>query len=77
MTLAETLEGQTVKVEKITGSVCFKRRLMELGLIRGVKVRVERFAPLRDPIQVRVKGTSLALRISEGKMIMVSPEETE
>lgn len=73
MTLADVKEGETVRVIQVGGSGLLRRRLLEMGLVRGSEVQVERFAPLRDPIQIRVKGSSLALRIAEGSQISVEP----
>ncbi len=71
MTLTDVLEGVTVKIIKNRGDGAIKQRLLDMGISRGVEVKVERYAPLKDPIQITVKGYSLALRVSEGKMIDV------
>jgi len=65
MTLAESKEGQTVVVRKVKGSGPSKRRLMDMGISKGTELKVERFAPLMDPIHIKLKGYSLALRRSE------------
>lgn len=72
MTLSDATEGQTVTVDAVSGSPILRKRFLELGLTPGTKIKVERFAPLRDPIQIRVRGTSLALRVAEGRHITVS-----
>lgn len=71
MTLAEVSEGQKVKVVKVCGARAIRQRLLDMGLMSGTVISVERYAPLLDPIHIKVKGTSLALRVSEGKMITV------
>jgi Fe2+ transport system protein FeoA len=48
-----------------------KQRMLDMGITPNTELRVERYAPLRDPIQIRLKGYSLALRVSEGKLIEV------
>ena len=74
MTLAESKEGQTVVVRKVKGPGPSKRRLMDMGISRGTELKVERFAPLRDPIQIKLKGYSLALRRSECAFIETENE---
>ena len=71
MTLADINEGEKVKVVKIGGSRAIRQRLLDMGMTSGTLVSVERYAPLLDPIHVKVKGTSLALRVSEGQLIGV------
>jgi ferrous iron transport protein A len=71
MTLAESLQGQTVEVLKIRASGAIKQRMLDMGISRGAELTVERYAPLKDPIQIKVKGYSLALRVAEGSLIDV------
>lgn len=71
MTLADVHEGQKVKVLKVGGGRSIRQRLLDMGMMTGTVISVERYAPLRDPIHIKVKNTSLALRVSEGNMISV------
>lgn len=71
MTLADIPEGNKVKVVKIGGDRALRQRLLDMGMISGTLISVERYAPLLDPIHIKVKGTSLALRVSEGRLIGV------
>lgn len=71
MTLADMKEGSNAVVVKIKGDSAIKRRLMDMGITRGATIKVERYAPLYDPIAIKVKGYSLALRVAEGEMIEV------
>ncbi|MEA2011524.1 MAG: ferrous iron transport protein A [Verrucomicrobiota bacterium] len=71
MTLAESKEGDFLKIIKIGGEGAIKQRLLDMGITRGEKIKVNRYAPLKDPIQITVKGYSLALRVSEGQDINV------
>ena len=73
MTLAEAREGQSVEVVKINGDGAIKQRLLDMGVTRKSKLTVQRYAPLKDPIQIEVKEYSLALRVAEGKLIEVIP----
>ncbi len=71
MTLADCKEGDTVTITSIVGTGAIKQRLLDMGITKGTPIRVERHAPLRDPLHIKVKGYSLALRKTEAKMIEV------
>jgi len=75
MTLADVEEGSNAVVVRIKGDSAIKRRLMDMGITRGAVIKVERYAPLYDPIAIKVKGYSLALRVAEGQMIEVEMEK--
>ncbi len=70
-TLKETACGQTVKVTKLTGDGLVKRRIMDMGITKGVTVYVRKVAPLGDPIEVTVRGYELSLRKADAEMIIV------
>jgi len=71
MTLKEIAVGQTVKVKKLTGEGPVKRRIMDMGITKGVDVFVRKVAPLGDPIEVTVRGYELSLRKADAEMIEV------
>ncbi len=71
MTLKEVEVGSTVKVKKINGKGATKKRIMDMGLIRGVEVKVEKVAPLGDPIELILRGYSLSIRKAEAEQIEV------
>jgi len=71
MTLDQVPVGGRAAVVRVGGEKSVKLRLMEMGLVRGEYVRVQRTAPLGDPIELRVKGYDLALRRSEARAIVV------
>lgn len=70
-TLREIACGQTVKVSKLTGESPVKRRIMDMGITRGVDIFVRKVAPLGDPIEVTVRGYELSLRKADAEMIIV------
>lgn len=70
-TLAELGPGDRGRVVSIGGAGDATRRLMDLGLIRGTTIEVIRRAPLGDPIEVRLRGFMLTLRLSEAEHITV------
>ena len=71
-TLKAVRIGETVKVVKLHGEGAVKRRIMDMGLTKGVQVHVRKVAPLGDPIEVTVRGYELSLRKSEAESIVVS-----
>ena len=70
-TLREVSVGQTVKVTKLTGEGPDKRRIMDMGITKGVEIFVRKVAPLGDPIEVTVRGYELSLRKADAEMILV------
>ena len=71
MDLSELKEGQTATVARVGGDGPFRRRLLEMGFLRGTDVYVEKYAPLRDPIELILKGYHVSLRIDEAARIQV------
>ncbi len=71
MTLKEVPCGRTVKVIKLTGEGPVKRRIMDMGITKGVDVFVRKVAPLGDPVEVTVRGYELSLRRADAEMIVV------
>ena len=70
-TLKDAKVGQTVKVVKLHGEGAVKRRIMDMGITKGVEVHVRKVAPLGDPIEVTVRGYELSLRNADSQMIEV------
>ena len=70
-TLREAKVGQTVAVVKLYGEGAVKRRIMDMGITKGVQVHVRKVAPLGDPIEVTVRGYELSIRKADAEMIEV------
>ena len=70
-TLIEVSIGSTVKVVKIHGEGAVRRRIMDMGLTKGVDVTVRKVAPLGDPIQLNVRGYELTIRKADAEMVEV------
>ena len=70
-TLREIACDQTVKVVKLHGDGAIKRRIMDMGITKGVEVYVRKVAPLGDPVEVTVRGYELSLRKADAEMIEV------
>lgn len=71
-TLRQAKVGDTVKVVKLHGEGAVKRRIMDMGLTRGVEVHIRKVAPLGDPIEVTVRGYELSLRKADAEMVEVA-----
>lgn len=71
MTLRDVNIGETVTVKKLTGEGAVKRRIMDMGLTKGVQVTVRKVAPLGDPLEVTVRGYELSIRKADAAMIEV------
>ena len=70
-TLKEAKIGETVRVVKLHGEGAVKRRIMDMGITRGVEITVRKVAPLGDPIEVTVRGYELSLRKADAETIEV------
>jgi len=72
MMLTKLPIGETAKVISVKGNNAVTRRLMEMGVVPGVALKVVKTAPFGDPLEIRLRGYSLAMRKSEAKAIEVS-----
>lgn len=73
MTLKEAAVGSSVKVTKVGGQGGIRRRIMDMGIVKGVEIYVRKVAPLGDPVEVTVRGYELSVRKEEAAMIEVEP----
>lgn len=71
MTLKEAKIGSRVKVIKLCGEGAIKRRIMDMGITKGVEITVRKVAPLGDPLEITVRGYELSLRKADAEMIDV------
>ena len=71
MTLRETKTGQTVKVVKLNGEGAVKRRIMDMGITKGVEIYVRKVAPLGDPVEITVRDYELSVRKADAEMVEV------
>lgn len=70
-TLREAKVGETVKVVKLHGEGAVKRRIMDMGVTKGVEIYVRKVAPLGDPLEVTVRSYELSLRKADAEMIEI------
>ena len=70
-TLRDVKIGETVTVKRLTGDGPVKRRIMDMGITKGVEVHVRKVAPLGDPIEIELRGYHLSLRKTEAAQIEI------
>lgn len=70
-TMRDVKVGETVNIVKLTGEGAVKRRIMDMGITKGISVYVRKVAPLGDPIEVTVRDYELSLRKADAQMILV------
>lgn len=73
-TLKEAKVGSTVKVVKLHGEGALKRRIMDMGITKGVEIYVRKVAPLGDPVEITVRGYELSLRRADAEMVEVDSD---
>jgi len=71
MLLSEMKEGQSARIVKIGGNGALRRRILEMGLVRDSVIHVEKYAPLKDPLELVIKGYHISLRVEEAARITV------
>lgn len=70
-TLRQAKVGDTVRIVKLYGEGAVKRRVMDMGMTKGVEVYIRKVAPLGDPVEITVRGYELSLRKADAEMIEV------
>jgi Fe2+ transport system protein FeoA len=70
-TLRDLREGDRADIKAIQGEGAFKRRLLEMGFMPGTTVLIKKYAPLRDPIELVIKGYHVSLRREEAQQVLV------
>ena len=70
-TLGDVKVGQTVKVVRVHGEGAIRRRIMDMGITKGVEIFVRKMAPLGDPMELNLRGYELSLRKADAEMIEV------
>lgn len=71
MDLSQVKEGHSCTVERVGGNGSFRRRLLEMGILKDSVLYVEKYAPLKDPLELIVKGYHVSLRVEEAARITV------
>jgi Fe2+ transport system protein FeoA len=71
MRLSELKQGQRATIARVGGSGLLRRRILEMGILKGAEIYVEKYAPLKDPMELIVKGYHISLRVEEASKIDV------
>jgi Fe2+ transport system protein FeoA len=71
MLLSELKEGETATVVRVGGNGLLRRRILEMGVVKGTDLFVEKYAPLKDPLELVVRGSHISLRVEEAAQIVV------
>ena len=70
-TLYEMTPGKKGRILKIAGKGMIKKRIVDMGMVPGAEIEVERYAPLGDPIEIKVKGYHLSLRKEDASLVLI------
>lgn len=73
-TLRDVSVGETVTVAKLNGEGAVKRRIMDMGITKGVEIYVRKIAPLGDPVEITVRGYELSVRKADAEMIQIKED---
>jgi len=73
--LSQLKTGETGIVVKVRGSGSIRKRIIDMGIVPGTKIKVQKFAPLSDPMELKLKGFNLSLRKAEAEFIEVEAED--
>ena len=71
MLLSEMKEGQTAMIETVGGNSSLRRRILEMGILKGTQIYIEKYAPLKDPLELIIKGCHISIRVEEAANITV------
>ncbi len=71
MRLSEMKKNQTAIIVRVGGNGALRRRILEMGILKGSEIYVEKYAPMKDPIELIVKGYHVSLRVEEAAQITV------
>jgi len=77
MLLSEMKEGETGVIVRVGGNGPLRRRILEMGIVKGTKIYVDKYAPLKDPVELIVKSYHISLRVEEAAQIMVEKTQQQ
>lgn len=77
MKLSEMKEGETGIITSVGGNSILRRRILEMGITKGSKIHIEKYAPLKDPLEMVIKGYHVSLRVEEASQITVEKVNPE
>jgi len=71
MLLSELKEGESAVIVRVSGNGALRRRILEMGLVKGAQIYIVKYAPLKDPLELIVKSYHISLRVEEAAQITV------
>lgn len=77
MLLSELKEGETGEIVRVGGNGALRRRILEMGIVKGTKIYVDKYAPLKDPLELIVKNYHISLRVEEAAQITVEKQQQD
>ncbi|MFO7665197.1 MAG: FeoA family protein [Desulfobacterales bacterium] len=77
MLLSELKEGDTGVIVKVGGNGALRRRILEMGIVKGTKIYIDKYAPLKDPLELIVKNYHISLRVEEAAQITVEKQQQQ
>lgn len=77
MLLSELKEGETGVIVRVGGNGALRRRILEMGIVKGTKIYVDKYAPLKDPLELIVKNYHISLRVEEAAQITVEKQQQD
>ena len=75
MLLSDLKEGETAVIVRVGGNGALRRRILEMGMVKGSKIYVDKYAPLKDPLELIVKSYHISLRVEEAAQITVEKSQ--
>lgn len=69
--LSQCHEGDSLVISKITGTGIFRKRMLEIGFTTGMVVRIVKYAPMKDPVELKVRNSHISIRIDEAELVYV------
>ncbi len=75
MLLSEMKEGERGIILRVAGNGALRRRILEMGITKGTPIYIEKYAPLKDPVELIVKGFHISLRVEEAAQITVEKSQ--
>jgi Fe2+ transport system protein FeoA len=71
--LSKCREGESLVISRITGSGIFRKRMLEMGFTKGVLIRIVKYAPMKDPIELKIRNSHISIRVDEAEMVYTAP----
>jgi Fe2+ transport system protein FeoA len=71
--LSQCREGESLVISRIAGTGNFRKRMLEMGFTSGMVVRVVKYAPMKDPLELKIRNSHISIRVDEAEMVYTVP----